>query len=303
MKQDRSPASPSIGPETPARLALAILLRDGVEQVAACAQALDEGGETQIHRMRVALRRTRTVLKLVSAHRDGGEPARLAEDLRWIGGKLGAVRDLDVFLSESVAPLRGDSRSPEGLAAFEAGLAAKRSRAWKQGDAALRSARLRAAIARARRWCERDIAAGVEKGEPSIAGFGAAQLAKRWRRLKRAKVRLADLGAGERHVLRIRCKKLRFIAEALADAFPGRAAAKRRDAMLAALRKTQDSLGGLNDVEFRLQLAGRLANGRRPGVAYAVGVIAGREAARTGDLLAAAEASFRKLLKLKPFWA
>jgi len=90
-------------------------------------------------------------------------------------------------------------------------------------------------------------------------------------------------------------------------AFPGRRAKKRRKAFVATLKRLQDALGNLNDIAGREKMAGELVrrSGRRPRAraeAFAVGLVTGREEARSKPLIVEAADAIADFRKIKPFW-
>src|SRR5262249_49849201 len=62
------------------------------------AKSVRKGGDVDaVHQMRVATRRLRTALRALEHHVRA--PKRLRRQLKWLAGKLGAVRDRDVILA------------------------------------------------------------------------------------------------------------------------------------------------------------------------------------------------------------
>src|SRR6202158_2797757 len=58
------------------------------------------GDVEAIHRLRVATRRLRAGLRMLREVAPGGEAQSTADELAWLCGAIGAVRDLDVLRSE-----------------------------------------------------------------------------------------------------------------------------------------------------------------------------------------------------------
>jgi CHAD domain-containing protein len=81
---------------------------------------LDDADIEYLHDLRVATRRLRSALRLFSGVLGPARCASLREELRWIAERLGAVRDLDVFienLNEQAAALGEGAPIAELLAA------------------------------------------------------------------------------------------------------------------------------------------------------------------------------------------
>ena len=283
------------------------LLRHCLPRLRECADAVPGGDEEAVHQMRVALRKTRTLFSLfASVLGDDPVAGRLKEEFRWISAKLGALRDLDLFLSEAMGSAKGEATATPQLDPLRYVIEEQRRRARSRAEAALGSVRFRTLLRRAGAWEERRPhatahAEGRRLGGRPIESFAAEELARRWRKLKKSGAHLRKLEPEKRHRVRIRAKKLRFAVEFLGEAFHGAAAKKRRRRLLSELKQIQDCLGGLNDVAIRQKLASETASNAGKS-SFAAGFVAGREAARADDLLRSAGDSISRLKKLKPFW-
>lgn len=78
-------------------------------------------------------------------------------------------------------------------------------------------------------------------------------------------------------------------------------ARRRREKLIEALKRVQDALGELNDVNTERDLARDFVREGRA-VAYATGKLIGAEETRTAPLPRQAAKAARKLRKKKPFW-
>lgn len=227
--------------------------------------------------MRVATRRLRAAMDLFA----DALPARateLRQELKWLAGALGRVRDLDVQL-ERVAQMatwaaRWEEPSGGAFDELRALLHSEREDARRHLLADLDSARWERLaadlVALARRGPDRrDPASGM----PAALVAGDLVLAHH-RRAVRASRRAQETGrAQEFHKLRIRCKKLRYSLEFTAPLF-GRPARR----FIRKLAKLQDALGLLQDAEVgraRLRtLATEAADRLPPATLFAMGGIA-----------------------------
>jgi CHAD domain-containing protein len=138
-----------------------------------------------------------------------------------------------------------------------------------------------------------------------IERFGAEQLARRWRKVRKKGKALAELDARARHKLRIQVKKLRYAAEFFGGLFRGKRAAKRRKKFIAALEHLQDGLGDLNDImvdEKLITATGLKHRGASRKRAFAAGLLTGREDARLDAAMAAATDSYTAVAASKHFW-
>ncbi len=65
------------------------------------AQMVRDAHPDGVHDLRVAMRRTRSLLSTFRRQLDAEEGPRLREELRWAGGELSPVRDLEVVHERS----------------------------------------------------------------------------------------------------------------------------------------------------------------------------------------------------------
>jgi CHAD domain-containing protein len=201
------------------------------------------GGDPEaVHQARVAVRRLRSDLRTFSSLLVEPWSQALREELRWLGGELGGVRDAEVLAGEiahAVERLPEADRSAGGrlVADFEADIAAQRERLL----GAMRTERYLALVerlvdaARAPMLTE----AAEERARDILPGL----LRRPWRKLRRDARHLGDGASDEElHALRIRAKRARYAVEAGVPVLGGRA---RRFARAVAI--LQDVLGAHHD--------------------------------------------------------
>ena len=235
-----------------------------------------------VHQARVATRRLRSDLRTFAPLLDPTWAAQLVEDLQWLADKLGAARDADVLLerlTERVSALEGTDRQA-GARLLER-MADERAHARADLMEAIREPRYAEVL-------DRLVVAGnapallLEADLPATATLPDL-LRKPWRRLRKAVKHLDDPPADEDlHAVRIRAKRLRYAAEAVAPLL-GKPA---RD-LAGAAADLQDVLGRHNDAV----VAGRwlreaAARARSARTAFVAGELAGLErwsAAETRD--------------------
>jgi CHAD domain-containing protein len=236
-----------------------------------------------LHDLRIAVRHTRSVLKLAAGALPSALAGRYGREFRWLGQLTGPTRDLDVFL---LAYLRMESaliKSPAAdLAPFREHLELLRASARRDLCRGLRSARFTRLSAGWRRALADAGGAGWPLGSPPAATLAASQLARAHRRVLREGRRLGPgSGPEELHELRKRCKELRYLADVYASLYDAAAHARA----VASLKKLQDCLGEVQDTDTQQReierFAGQLtATGHAP--AGTLGAM--RE---LGDILAA----------------
>jgi CHAD domain-containing protein len=198
-----------------------------------------------VHQARVATRRLRSHLRTFRTLLEPEWTATLREELRWLGGEFGAVRDADVLLDRLQHRL--DELAPSERKAGERiveGLAAQREAARDELLAAMRAPRYVELLdqlvdaARQPRLALR--VAGDGGSDPEILrGLVRAP----WGHLRRAVRELPEDPPDQAlHDIRIRAKRVRYAAEAVTPVF-GKDARQFVDA----ITRLQDTLGEHQD--------------------------------------------------------
>lgn len=242
-----------------------------------------------IHQARVALRRMRSAIRLLRAH--SAFPAELAEELKWIGGVLGAARDADVLVTETL-PALAESLDPASTRALRRLVGAAetgRRSAHALLQQALASARFSTLALRLLDW-----AAAPPDDGPRLRKRAPRLLARAQHRLAEAAQGFAELTAEQRHEVRILAKRLRYALDLCAVALPAQAS----EAYGEHLALLQDILGALNDGQVARQSLAALGAG--PSLTRAVGR---RLSARERELLRDAQAAFTALEAVPLPWS
>jgi CHAD domain-containing protein len=224
-----------------------------------------------VHQCRVATRRLRSDLRTFRPYlaADHTEPVR--DELRWLGAALGAVRDADVLL----ARLRGLAQdvADDDRPAADRLLARLEGERGRAGDDLLATlgqdryvALLETLVALAR-----DPSLVGDADRPA-AGVLAGLIDRPWNLLQGEVAGLSDPPSDEElHQVRIRTKRCRYAAEAVAPVAGTDAAVFAK-----ATAGLQDVLGEHQDAavaETWLRTAGPSAGGRQ---AFVAGLLAGR---------------------------
>ncbi len=205
-------------------------------------EGLDPEG---VHKMRVAIRRARTVLKEFRKALPAAERDHLNAELRWLLKQLGHVRDADVCeaaIEHYRAGLHGDP--VEILAPFESHL--RRTTLGAQVDlvAALSSDRYRALIDEYERFLEAQATGKREKNaRRSIARCEDKLVHKVFAKMQRKADEITETSpAAKLHRLRLLAKRLRYLLEFFRVARP-----RKWRKPIAALSTMQDELGEHQD--------------------------------------------------------
>jgi CHAD domain-containing protein len=255
----------TLRPATPAREAVAAVLL----QLAGTIEAnvgfvLRDVDPEFLHDLRVAVRRTRSALKLAGDTLPAGTAGRFAPEFKWLGDLTTPTRDLDVYLSGFGAmPARLRAAAPGDLEPFHAYLAARRATERRKLARGLRSARFGELMVDWRAAVQAAAAPGPARvGRLRIATLAADRIAVAYRRVARQgkAITTATTGGGEPpaddvHALRKRCKELRYLLEFFGSLYEP--AALRR--AVKDLRGLQDCLGDFQDAEVQRQVIGEFA--------------------------------------------
>jgi len=205
-----------------------------------------------VHQLRVELRRLRTLLRTLQAAMPVADLAQCIEDCRWLAGRSGGLRDLDVMLQS----LRGQLAASEFDAVAGPRLLLRALRAdWRRERRRLLTALRARRTERLLGVLER--IGGLSPHAPgwSAAPVAATALGRAYRRVVKQGRRARESGAApDVHELRKRCKRLRYLLEFFAPRFPGRHVAEAVNR----LRKLQNALGQFQDCTVQAEILARL---------------------------------------------
>ena len=203
-----------------------------------------------LHDLRVAVRRTRSAIKLL------GEvlPADLAEhfkaEFKWLGDVTTPVRDLDVhLLGFDALTEQLVAASPADLEPLRAFLARRRAREFRRLAAALRGPRFRAITEDWRKALLeiRDVD-GPRRRRPTAAALALSTTGRSFRRIAaQGGAITSDSPPESLHDLRKRAKELRYLLEFFAPLHDPVAYRK----VVCDLKQLQDCLGEFQDSEVQ----------------------------------------------------
>ncbi len=196
-----------------------------------------------LHQARVATRRLRSDLRTFRDLIDPEWDAAMREELGWLGGELGTVRDLDVQIDR----MRGRTEMlPEedrlvGERLLD-GLVARRHDTREHLLAAMRSERYDALLERVVEAARRPAVLPETAAAPAALALGSV-MERPWKHLRDSVAAMSEDPTDEElHLARIRTKRVRYAAEAVAPVF-----GKRARAFAAAAVSLQDVLGEHQD--------------------------------------------------------
>ncbi len=210
------------------------------------------------HRMRVAIRRMRSLLKLLADHYQAGAVRKLDTGLRDIARALGAVRDLDVFIIdlENFAASQPQAQQA-ALRELIDRLDRRRARSRRRLNRFLDSKGYARSLRRFNRFCKRS-GKGARRIQQSSAPHQLrhvlpALLHQRLSQVKAYDVVLPSPDIEHLHDLRVEFKQLRYALECFQPIL-GVSAGR----FLLSARAMQDLLGRIQDISVFMEAAGQL---------------------------------------------
>jgi CHAD domain-containing protein len=257
--QNASPRDPGrdatgrVKPGDPAAAAIVSALRTAIARLQAAGPSAQGGEAEGVHRVRTAARRLRSEVR---AFRDLIEPgwgAALERELKWLGGVLGDVRDLDVLRAHfedacDDAKAHQTERSGE-KARLKPLFDALRSRHEAASEAmreALRSDRCRRLFESLERSIDRPPLRAEADGACETVLPPLAK--KAWKRLKgEAEGLEPDSADSAFHEVRKQAKRARYTAELIAPIL-GRKTSKKAKRFIRLTTAVQDVLGVHQDM-------------------------------------------------------
>jgi CHAD domain-containing protein len=235
-----------LAPGMPAARAMSRLLTALLDAMEANVPGTLKDIDTEfLHDLRIAVRWTRSALKLCGDALPPGLANRYGPEFRWLGDLTTPTRDLDVFLlgyPAMAASLVG--ADPDELVPFRDHLARSRAAAFGRLAAGLRSTR----FARLRADWRASLAEVRATRRLTVAQLADAKIAAAHRRALRVGLRITPASPAQRlHDLRKRCKELRYLVEMFGSLHdPG-----QRWQAVRELKALQDCLGAFQDAEVQ----------------------------------------------------
>jgi len=203
-----------------------------------------------LHDLRVAVRRTRSALKLLGDVLPDGLAGAYAGEFKWLGDLTTPVRDLDVHLLGFDAMTEQlVAASPADLEPLRAFLVRRRAREFRRLAAALRGPRFGAIVQDWRKALLeiRDVD-GPRRRRPATAALALSTTGRAFRRIVARGNAITPASPPESlHDLRKRAKELRYLLEFFAPLHDPVAYRK----VVSDLKQLQDCLGEFQDSEVQ----------------------------------------------------
>jgi len=289
LKEALEPPSEEATPakDAPAVEHLRAFLRAQLEAIERHDPAVRVGSDPEdLHKLRVAVRRSRAALREARALLGDEQGQTLRDELKWLGGRLGPARDLDVLIARlrrEAAELDG----PDAVPADRIVAQLETEREVAQGELleTLESERYANVLA----------LLGQVVDAPPVASSDISLnrlTQKEFRKLQRQVEALGSAASNEAlHRARIQAKRLRYAAE-LSSQLLG----KRGDRVVSAAKTFQDVVGAHQDAVVAEQhIRNAVRRSRGVGSGIAAGRLIERERARRAESRAGLPNAWKQL--------
>jgi len=251
-----------------------------------------------VHAMRVAARRLRSDLRTFGSVADPEWCATLRSELSWLGGELGAVRDADVLLTRlrtrvEELPAADAARAHVVLRRLEG----QRETARDRLLGSMRDARYLSLLDRLVQAANVPVLVG--DGDVSASTALSGSMDRPWGHVRAAVAALEENPSDAAlHTVRIRTKRARYAAEALAPAFERSAAVFVR-----AATELQDLLGEHQDAVVAQAWLREVAARSGARSAFVAGMLVEQERREQAAALAAWPKAWKRLERKRlRFW-
>jgi CHAD domain-containing protein len=233
----------------PAALALVTVLGNLFDSIEAnLAGTIGDIDTEFLHDMRVAVRRTRSVLKTAKAVLPAGVVGTYRTEFRWLGDLTTPTRDLDVYLLDYPSMTeRLVAATALDLAPFCEYLQRERATAYRQLVRGLKSARFTSLAGKWRH--DLDQAAAAPGRRPATGAFAARRIAKAHALVLSAGAMIDSTSPPQAlHDLRKLCKELRYLLEVFSSLHDP----AQQWRAVNELKALQDCLGEFQDTDVQI---------------------------------------------------
>jgi CHAD domain-containing protein len=241
--------------EAPASTALAAILTALMDAIEVNVPGTIRDIDSEfLHDLRVAVRWTRSALKLAGDVLPAGLAARFGPEFRWLGDLTTPARDLDVYLLGFPGMTDGlVAATQDDLVPFRGYLERSRTAAHRELTRGLRSARFRRL---SDQWRAELTAVRRARGGPTVSRLADDRISAANRKVLRTGRRVTAASPPESlHELRKRCKELRYLIEMFGSLHDP---AVRWQAVRE-LKSLQDCLGEFQDAQVQREEIGVFA--------------------------------------------
>jgi inorganic triphosphatase YgiF len=307
-------AAPKCGPivvNTPmsVRECLAAIARPSVAHVLASANFACKSSDPEgIHQLRVAIRRMRAAFSILHGAMPESYRPRLAVKLQAFARKLGATRDWDVLVEETIASMPTRLRKQRPTANLIRIAQAKRAEGDRSAHASLRDPQYTEVLLQLASWADSQFVSDGSlpqegKWKPDVLagpapGFAAQVMQTFHDKARKLGRRAHELDPPQIHRLRIRIKKLRYATDFFRGLWPN----SRTAHYLAALKGLQEALGEFHDTIVADELIAHFTATEGADVKLSTGPVNRWLSKRQRGLRKQVIESWREFANQKPFW-
>lgn len=294
----KAEASP-IDEDMTAAEAMSAVAGSAVAQIQRNWRAVEQTDDPEaVHQLRVGLRRLRSALRIVRHAIDDQGLRTIGEKARDLASSVGRVRDVDVLLSDIVAPLAATAHVAAGLSELRRNLSHERTMLREEVLKTLtsREASLLQIELALLPYRIAHVAAKDDKHlQQPVRRFADKALRKLLDRVCKRGRRIEELTIEERHELRKAMKSLRYGIDFFAPLYPD---GKVRHLQEGA-SDLQDVLGYLNDVALaeRLLTYPFAGAARSEAISQAIGAVIGWHAAQAEHAWRSAKTAWKHFHK------
>jgi triphosphatase len=228
-------------------------------------------GDTEgVHQMRIAIRRLRAALTLFQPLLEANAASSFQAELRRVGRAFGEARDWDVFTLQVLPDALEAAKARPWHDLLQLPANARRQEAHQHFAQEVLAPPFTTLVLGLAAWAEEKALLGDPALEQPIDALYPPLLDRLARKVDRRGRHIGYRSDPERHALRKALKKLRYAIDYLRSLLP----AKPVKSYLRKCKKTQETLGGINDAVTAIALADHLIEAARPDLAPAVGALA-----------------------------
>ena len=289
-------ARPVLDPSETVESAMAKIVSVTAVQIIGNLAASADGRDPEgVHQLRVGLRRLRSAFTLFKDQL-GRNGVQMSLQAKRAFAVLGDARDLDVFLLETLPPVRSGNEDISSIDRLAAAAESGQQKAYDAVRKLIGDRRFNLFLV--------DLLLASETGgliahdrDARLLPVAARILQKRHKKVLKAGKNFADLDYDARHEVRIELKKLRYACDFFSSLFPK----GLTKAYLKRMSSLQDDMGRLNDATVAGILVDRLSENDGAAAAGA-GLVKGWYQHRLQTNEPHMLEDWRRFTEAKPFW-
>ena len=253
-----------------------------------------------LKQIRVAIRRFRVAERIYRPYLEDDSLKKIARKGRSFSRTLGAARDWDVFVEETLPAFGAEGYASDGFDRLKARAEELREAHWEGAVRCVAGRKfsvfLLRMLAAAEETAPESLAPDALDGD--LKRFARAVFEERLEAAKSVATALDQRYLEERHPLRIALKKLRYTVQIFRALYPKEA----RSPYMKEMSYLQDAFGETNDAATANALAVEAARGQGPEAMKAAGFLSGEAAPRAQLAAASVDDAWRAFEAKTPFW-